>query len=246
MLSLAIVTFITSLISGILGMAGGLILMGYLVWILPVASAAILHGIIQAGSNGSRAYLLKDHILWAPVLRVTFGLLITFAVFSVLSTELDKAWVYVLLGSLPPLAYVLKSQVRLDILRPGHQILCGLSIGFLSFTAGISGPMIDVFFAHSSADRFEQVSTKATISLIGHAFKVVFFATLFGSSIEIPSEYWAMLPLFIALSVLGSFLGKKVLQKIEDQRFRVYAWRMLFGISAFYLAKGMSAFAQLL
>jgi uncharacterized membrane protein YfcA len=211
--SLAVVTFVTSLISGVLGMAGGLILMGYLVWVLPVATAAILHGIIQSGSNGSRALLLRECILWAPVIRVTVGLFLTFVVFTQVASEIDKAWVYAILGCLPPLAFVLKNRVQLDILRPSHQLLCGLAIRSLSFTAGISGPIIDVFFANSVANRFEQVGTKAMISLIGHAYKVLFFAVLLGSSVEIPIEFWLVLPGLMILRVLGSYFGKKILKK---------------------------------
>ena len=45
----------TAFISGIFGMAGGILLMGVFVWLLPVAQAMVLHGITQTVSNCSRA-----------------------------------------------------------------------------------------------------------------------------------------------------------------------------------------------
>ena len=45
----------TSFLSGIFGMAGGMILMGLLLAMLPVATAMLLHGITQLASNGWRA-----------------------------------------------------------------------------------------------------------------------------------------------------------------------------------------------
>ena len=48
------VIFLTSLLSGVVGMAGGLILIVVLVMIMPVPSAMILHGIVQGVANGSR------------------------------------------------------------------------------------------------------------------------------------------------------------------------------------------------
>ena len=42
----------TSFLSGIFGMAGGLILLGVLLMFMDVAPAMILFGIIQMGANG--------------------------------------------------------------------------------------------------------------------------------------------------------------------------------------------------
>ena len=53
--SIALVAFITSAISGIFGMSGGMILMGYLAFVLPVSAAMMMHGATQAVANGYRA-----------------------------------------------------------------------------------------------------------------------------------------------------------------------------------------------
>ena len=46
----------TAFISGIFGMAGGMILMGILLAMMPVAAAMVLHGVTQMASNGWRAW----------------------------------------------------------------------------------------------------------------------------------------------------------------------------------------------
>ena len=56
---LAFSTLVTSFISGILGMAGGMILMGVLLALLPLPAAMMLHGISQFASNGGRAFMLR-------------------------------------------------------------------------------------------------------------------------------------------------------------------------------------------
>ena len=66
-------TFITSFISGIFGMAGGMILMGVLVAMVAVPTAMITHGAIMMVANGWRAYLLKDAILWPVFWRYMIG-----------------------------------------------------------------------------------------------------------------------------------------------------------------------------
>ena len=57
--TILVAALVTATISGVFGMAGGLILMGVLTTYLPVASAMVLHGFIQIISNASRAFLLR-------------------------------------------------------------------------------------------------------------------------------------------------------------------------------------------
>lgn len=57
----------TSVVSGIFGMAGGLILMLILALWLPVPAAMVLHGVTQFFSNGWRAWLWRRWIDWRIV-----------------------------------------------------------------------------------------------------------------------------------------------------------------------------------
>ena len=55
--------FITSSISAILGMGGGIILLGIMAIIIPEGYMVIaLHGIIQLFSNTTRTFVFKKHI----------------------------------------------------------------------------------------------------------------------------------------------------------------------------------------
>jgi len=56
-LTLAAAVLSTSFVSGIFGMAGGMILMGILLAIMPLAAAMVLHGLTQMAANGWRARL---------------------------------------------------------------------------------------------------------------------------------------------------------------------------------------------
>ena len=55
--------FITSSISAVLGMGGGIILLGIMAIIIPEGYMVIaLHGIIQLVSNSTRTYVFRNHI----------------------------------------------------------------------------------------------------------------------------------------------------------------------------------------
>jgi uncharacterized membrane protein YfcA len=71
--ALAAVAVVTSFISGIFGMAGGMLLIGFLLMMLPVPVAMVFHGVIQIAANGWRSYLWRRHINWAVVLDSAWG-----------------------------------------------------------------------------------------------------------------------------------------------------------------------------
>ena len=60
--ALAFMAVVTSFISGIFGMAGGMLLIGFLLVVLPVPIAMVFHGVIQIAANGWRSWLWRHHI----------------------------------------------------------------------------------------------------------------------------------------------------------------------------------------
>ena len=81
-----IATLLTAAISGVFGMAGGLILMGVLASFTPVATAMVLHGFIQIISNGSRATLHRRHLAWPLIGRYAIGIIGSLLVIALVTT----------------------------------------------------------------------------------------------------------------------------------------------------------------
>ena len=60
---LIVAAFITSSISAVLGMGGGIILLGIMALIIPEGYIVVaLHGIVQLISNLTRSFVFRDHI----------------------------------------------------------------------------------------------------------------------------------------------------------------------------------------
>ena len=87
---IAFSTLVTSFISGILGMAGGMILMGVLIALLPLPAAMMLHGITQLASNGWRAAMLRQAIDWRVFRGYAIGVVIALAVFALIQIVASK------------------------------------------------------------------------------------------------------------------------------------------------------------
>ena len=91
----------TSFLSGVFGMAGGMILLGVLLNYFDVATAMILFSIIQLFANGWRALHWRRFVLWPIFYGYVAGAVLAFAAMRYLAYVPDKAAVYILLGLMP-------------------------------------------------------------------------------------------------------------------------------------------------
>ena len=69
------VVVLSSIVSGIMGMAGGMLLLAVMLLRLEPSAAIPVHGIVQMVSNGSRAFFLRKHVNWPAVWRFAWPLL---------------------------------------------------------------------------------------------------------------------------------------------------------------------------
>src|SRR5262245_39582744 len=96
--ALAAAILSTSFLSGILGMAGGMILMGILLLMMPLAAAMVLHGLTQMAANGWRAWLWRQHIVWPIAAQYAAGAVVAAMAFAVIQVTPSKAAALIILG----------------------------------------------------------------------------------------------------------------------------------------------------
>lgn len=238
-LIILISTLVTSAISGVFGMAGGLMLMGVLAFILPVQSALALHGVVQISSNGWRMLLHRVHVQWPIVAFFAIGAFAAMGLFAVASFTPTKALVYFALGLLPGLVWVPERWFKLDAAQPGQAMICGLLSTGLSLTAGVSGPFTDLFFINTQISRHQVVATKACMQAFGHLSKIVAYgAALFSvqGQREVP---WQLLAGAVGLSMVGIVVGGWILDRMSDEGFRLWRRWIVTVMGAIYLVQAV-------
>src|SRR4026209_756112 len=102
--ALGVLMVATAFLSGLFGMAGGMILIGVLLMLMPLPTAMVLHAITQMASNGWRAFLWRNHIRWRPVLLYLIGCALALGRWSLPRYVPDKPIALLLLGVPPFLA----------------------------------------------------------------------------------------------------------------------------------------------
>ncbi|WP_420431201.1 TSUP family transporter [Hyphobacterium sp.] len=232
-----IATLVTAFISGIFGMAGGLILMGVLALLLPVSAAMVTHGAIQSVSNGWRAVLWRDFIDWRVLAIYLAGSLTAFLVLIGLAFQLSKPWLFILLGLVPGLIWIPKKRLALDAREPMQAVFCGFTVTGLNIVAGVSGPLLDIFFVADGMDRRTIVATKAATQVAAHAAKIAFYlmpAIAAGAFVQ-----WPWLLAAAPLAIIGTTLGARVLAILTDADFRKYTKWIVTGVGAIYVIRGI-------
>src|SRR5690349_22023789 len=98
---LAVSAVLTSFISGILGMAGGMILMGILLALMPVPAAMMLHGITQLASNAWRAFMWRRSVDWRVFRQFAYASLLVLAAFAFMRFVVSKPVTLIVMGLTP-------------------------------------------------------------------------------------------------------------------------------------------------
>src|ERR1700756_3421691 len=105
----------SSFLSGIFGMAGGMILIGVLLNYFDVATGMILFSIIQLFANGWRALQWRVYVLWPTFFWYVLGSIVSFAVMWTVAFVPNKAVVYLTLGLMPFVVEALPVAMRPNI-----------------------------------------------------------------------------------------------------------------------------------
>ncbi|MDG2033003.1 MAG: hypothetical protein P8J29_03605, partial [Rhodospirillales bacterium] len=124
--------------------------------------------------------------------------------------------------------------------RPRNAISCGFVVSASLLVAGVSGPILDIYYVKTSLTRFQIHATKGVTQAIGHVVKIAYFVLILG----LMEDGLGPLPLWIFIAVIpmayfGSVASRRVLQAMEDQQFKNYTQTATMVVGAIFLTKGI-------
>lgn len=243
---LALVVFATSLISGTFGMAGGMILMGVLLTLLPVAAAVTLQSAIQLVSNGWRCFLWRRHIVWHVLPWYICGIALGFALMVSVHYVPDKNLAFIMMGSVPLLTMALGRYSRLHIENPYHTVPAATLLTFVHMSAGVVGPLLDLLYINASLTRQQIISTKAFTQTIMHLVRLGYFGALIpllsgkGGWPEDIALIW--LPFLLGAAIAGNTAAAWFVHRMHDRHFKSISRVLIACISLYCLYQGISGY----
>jgi uncharacterized membrane protein YfcA len=223
----------SSFVSGVFGMAGGMILLGVLLNYFDVATGMILFSIIQFFANGWRVVQWRHYVLWPIFGWYLLGAAISFTFMWAIAFVPDKATVYLALGLMPFVVEALPRSLRPNIEWRGVPFFTGVVTTVIQVLSGVGGLFLDIFFQKSMLDRKTTNATKAVAQTFSHVVRALYFGSLSGLA-DVPLRATG---LAILLAIAGTSLAPFVVERMTDHGFRQWTRAIIFAISTVYLVR---------
>jgi len=231
----------TSLISGVFGMAGGMVLMGFLPLMFTPAQSILLHGIIQGFANGTRSFGLRGGIDWRGVRFYALGSLIAFLVLWQIQFVPNRSMLYFFLAVIAFAGAYNIFPACLGFQRNRGALLCGVAVSGVQLVAGVAGPLLDLFFRDRKTPKERVVATKSVTQVISHALKVALMVEILRGQERVLVFRWWELSLILAASAGGTYLGRIGLQRMSQDGFYLWTSRILGFLGFVYLVQALRA-----
>lgn len=216
--AIATAALLTSALSAVAGMGGGLILLTVMVAFLEPTVAIPLHGAIQIVSNSSRAVTLRSAIEW-PIVTRHVALLVPAGLAGLaVADRLPSDTGRVLIGVF---ALVAAWFPRVITPNPSREFPLngffgvGAVQGFINIPIGATGPMIAPFFRSALGARHHFIATFAAAQAIGHIVKVGLFTF---DGLDLGDHIVLVASASVAV-VIGTRLGARALDSISEDAF---------------------------
>jgi uncharacterized membrane protein YfcA len=235
--------FLTSMLSGVFGMAGGIVLMAVLLAFFPVAAAMALHSSIQMVANGWRCWIWRGHIVWAVLPYYCLGIAIGLGLIALVRFVPDKAAALIIMGAAPLVAMAMENHVRLSILNRVHTVATSVILTFIHMTAGIIGPLLDLLYVNAPLTRQQIIATKAFTQTVLHILRFGWYGALIpmlwqadGWPVEdVPVVWWVG---FLVLSVAGTSAASVIVKRMNDRQFKAIVRWLIVVVCTYSLVRG--------
>jgi uncharacterized membrane protein YfcA len=231
---IGLAVLLSSFVSGVFGLAGGMILLGVLLVFFDVPTAMVLFSVIVTTANIWRVVIWWRYINWRIWTGYVAGGTIALVALRAVEFVPSKALVYFLLGLIPFAIEVLPRAWHPSIEWRGMPIVGGLITTTIQLLAGNGGVFLDIFFQKSRIDRHTTVATKSFCQSFGNLARILYFGTVAGIDPAFP--LWAFIPAML-LAICGTMLAPLVLNRMTDQGFRQWTRTIVFTVGVIYLTR---------
>lgn len=218
-LELGAVAVVTSVVSGVMGMAGGMLLLAVMLLRLEPAVAIPVHGLVQVVSNASRAFFLRQQVRWRAVWRFVWPLLPAGALGIWLLAYVPANGSRIAIGAFVLASTWLKSFFSIGRGPAAERALPvgGALVGFFSTLIGATGPLLGPFILALDLGGQPTIATMAACQIFQHASKVVLFGL---RGFDIAGYLLPCLALCVC-AIAGSAIGTRLLDRIPERSFKL-------------------------
>lgn len=226
----AILSFLTSLLTSIFSVGGGLIMLVALAQSFSPATLIPLHGSIQLANNFSRTLVYREFFQWKLIKNIVistmFGAVIGIYLFGTLPENL---LVMVIAATILFLTWAPIDSLILSVMK--NDWFCGFISGFAGIFVGANGPLVTAYLRTKNLSPEVLVANHGAIMIFQHGIKIVLFASFFNFIIL---DYFIFILILALTGYAGANLGRRLISKVPFKSFNIIL-KVLLTLLAFSL-----------
>lgn len=213
-----IASFGSVIIGTVAGFGSSTVLLPIALFLVDFKTAIILVAILHISGNISKVAIFKKGLNWR--ILAIFGIpsillaLLGAAMIDIIPQDIMKLILGIFLIVFSATAF-LKPDMKIPSTK--KNLVAGGSVsGFLAGLIGTGGALRASFLTGLKLDKFTYIATVASIALVTDATRIPVYVSQ-GFLLE---QYYWYIPILIGIAVLGSYIGKKIVNKINNELFR--------------------------
>ena len=213
----AILSFLTSLLTSIFSLGGGLIMLVALAQSFSPATLIPLHGSIQLANNFSRTLVYRDFFQWKLIKNIListmFGAVIGIYLFGTLPENL---LVMVIAATILFLTWAPLDSLIFSVMK--NDWFCGFISGFAGIFVGANGPLVTAYLRTKNLSPELLVANHGAIMIFQHGIKIILFVSFFNFMIL---DYFSFILILALTGYAGAILGRRLISKVPFKSFNI-------------------------
>jgi len=221
---LILVALLTSMLTAVIGIGGGMILIAFMPGLLPASAIIPVHAMVQLFSNSSRAFFGWSHIHWNFAIAFISGSIIGGLAAAGITQEINLEYTPLLIA-----AYILLTvwgpKLQFKKAPRGEFFTVGFLQTGLGMIVGATGLLGQATLLSKGLQRDVLVVTSAMMMTFTHLIKTLIFGLL-GFSFLV---YWKIILGMSVGVIVGAYIGTHIRYKVPETLFRnVLKWLLTF------------------
>lgn len=232
-----LIALIAELIGTIAGFGSSTILLPLSLYFLDFRTALALVAIFHISGNFGRSTFFR-HGLDKKML-LTFG--VPSIVLSIFGAQmvgtLSQPTFKIILGAfliVISIAFLLRPKLQLPT-NTGTVVAGGATSGFITGLVGTGGAIRAAFLTGFNVDKFRYIATAAIIAIGTDATRIPVYL----SQGFLTSSYYYYVPVLVGIALVGSFIGRKIVSRIDQVKFKKMVLIGIILVSTKFILDGM-------
>jgi uncharacterized membrane protein YfcA len=237
LIGIVVAAFLTGVLHGATGMAGGIVMASILAHLLGIKVAVPVMTVALICSHASRAFMYEGDTDWSIARRVLLFGVPTIILGAVVFSKISPTVIAAIFAAFLAASFPIKFWAKRREIKTGPKLLAGASVIWGMLAGNVIGPgfFLAPFLLGTGMSRLTFVGTLAAITLVMNIVKLAVFGVT-------ALLNWELFSLGIAIGVLtipGNWLGRAVLRRMQDHdhRMMIDILTVLMIINFIYLAQ---------